>query len=372
MAAETIFSYVAGGISLLALFSSPVIIYVKFYSPMPRIKFYDELLVDTKRVCENAIRDGLLPTEMAMGARARLQHYEILGDDMRTLVYRCWSPRELLFSYFDFGGQSTKIGYLSREITELRTVILTVSQEERERREIQSDEQDGTTLPCSRHYTDHIVPVNHSRHPPNGPKSEPLSCPAALSSDSGLESIIPTNQEERECEAQDLGRRTKGPVYLSQSGTEQMINPPETHFADQSVHQHEHAGNPSTSPSPCSNVGGHATSHHYSFCICALVQWSLEALTRKSRAQSPSPTLQPQGKRSPPFIRHLDFSSRSSTLVEDASSLVGDNLLKTSSTPPSWWRTFKWIRSDGSCKAMADLEAGRPASRPPGERAEVL
>ncbi|KAG5653366.1 hypothetical protein H0H81_000867 [Sphagnurus paluster] len=130
---ESTFSYVVGGLGLLTLLS-PLIIYIKFYSPGSRLQFFDELLSDTKRIFDNATAEGLLPSEMAQSARAQLQRYELLGDDVRTAKFRSYSPWQIMLSSLDFGGKSSRITRFSVDLNQLRVVLLTVSQEERQRR----------------------------------------------------------------------------------------------------------------------------------------------------------------------------------------------------------------------------------------------
>lgn len=131
MGAESIFNYFVGGFALLSTIFS-MLVYLHVYLPGPRMKAFDELLVETRNIYEKASADDLLPAEMSREAQAQLREYEIQGDDLRLITYRTLSPIEILVLLFR--GHTTKIKDLSNDVVQLRGKLLTTSQRERARR----------------------------------------------------------------------------------------------------------------------------------------------------------------------------------------------------------------------------------------------
>lgn len=134
MAAESTFNFFVGGLALLSTVFS-MLVYLNSYLPAPRMKLFDELLVETKSIYEKASAEGLLPPDMSIEAQDRLLQYETQGDDLRAITYGVLFPIEILLSFF--GGHSSKIASLSSDLKELRGKLLTTSQKERARRRVE-------------------------------------------------------------------------------------------------------------------------------------------------------------------------------------------------------------------------------------------
>ncbi|KAG5641367.1 hypothetical protein DXG03_005383, partial [Asterophora parasitica] len=134
--AETTLSYIAAALSFLTVFT-PFVLYVKYSSPAAFIRYFDELLIDTKQIYTGAVAEGLLPPQMSAKAGAKLRRYQVAGDVLRSAKFNTLSLSQILRSYIKFNSNMNKIKMLSKGLTSLRTNILTASQEERQRRAAQ-------------------------------------------------------------------------------------------------------------------------------------------------------------------------------------------------------------------------------------------
>ncbi|GLB34246.1 hypothetical protein LshimejAT787_0111300 [Lyophyllum shimeji] len=148
MASESSFNYFVGGLALLSTVFS-MLVYLNVYLPGPRMKAFDELLVEAREIYEKARGEDLLPPEMSRQAQAKLRKFEFQADDLRAAVYQNTSPVGILLSFF--GGHSSKIAELARDVKGLRRDLLTTSQKERARRleELLDLPQEGTGRTCT-------------------------------------------------------------------------------------------------------------------------------------------------------------------------------------------------------------------------------
>lgn len=76
MAAEDLFNYFVGGLALISAAISAML-YCRAYLPGAQLKILDELLQETRVICDKSYNDGFLPEDLRKGFEEELAEYVI-------------------------------------------------------------------------------------------------------------------------------------------------------------------------------------------------------------------------------------------------------------------------------------------------------
>jgi len=122
------FDYFVGVLALISTLVS-IILYHKTYLPGTQIKLLFELLAETKAIYQIACADGLLPIAIQTSVEMTLSQLDEVFSQLRGQAYRATTPFAECLALFT--GLSRRIMQACGDVKKLRSLVLTVSEEER-------------------------------------------------------------------------------------------------------------------------------------------------------------------------------------------------------------------------------------------------